>query len=267
MNNQDTGKFIATRRKALGLSQKQLAEKLHLTDKAVSKWETGNSAPDISNLLPLAEVLGVSVAELLSGKEIEKEELPAQTDRAFVENMQQTAKQNRKKIVRTVIIVAIVAALLTTAVNSVWRVYWGRRHSVLYTVDTVYVYQDNTVADLYHLTYTGTVKNWKGDFTSHTYKLKNDLRAEAGGLDFTGASDYFTTTRTETPFQIAVDFQVKDNGYFFPKGTAPETQIREAIRISQFKAIDKNGNTVESAELYMADNPDARIVFLYQGEQ
>lgn len=43
MNSRDTGKFIAERRKALGLSQKQLAEKLHLTDKAVSKWETGVS--------------------------------------------------------------------------------------------------------------------------------------------------------------------------------------------------------------------------------
>ncbi|MGN0561681.1 MAG: hypothetical protein ACI4K6_02655 [Candidatus Fimenecus sp.] len=52
----------------------------------------------------------------------------------------------------------------------------------------------------------------------------------------------------------------------FPTGKAAEAQIREAVAVSQFKAIDENGNTVESAELYMTDNPDAQIVFVYQGE-
>ena len=68
MNNKKTGKFIAERRKEINLSQKQLAEKLNVTDKAVSKWETGNGAPDISLLTTLADVLGVTTDELLSGK-------------------------------------------------------------------------------------------------------------------------------------------------------------------------------------------------------
>ncbi|MGN0520934.1 MAG: hypothetical protein ACI4LB_09385 [Candidatus Fimenecus sp.] len=52
----------------------------------------------------------------------------------------------------------------------------------------------------------------------------------------------------------------------FPTGKTAEAQIREAVTVSQFKAIDENGNTVESAELYMTDYPDVRIVFVYQGE-
>ena len=57
--------IIATRRKELGYTQQQLAEKLNISDKVVSKWETGRSLPDTSMLTDLAEVLEISVSELL----------------------------------------------------------------------------------------------------------------------------------------------------------------------------------------------------------
>lgn len=60
--------FLAELRKEKGLTQRQLAEQLSVSDKAVSKWETAVSMPDVSLLLPLAEVLGVSVTELLIGE-------------------------------------------------------------------------------------------------------------------------------------------------------------------------------------------------------
>lgn len=62
-----TGKFIAKKRKALNMTQNELAEKLHITDKAVSKWERGISFPDISILIPLAEILNISLYDLLKG--------------------------------------------------------------------------------------------------------------------------------------------------------------------------------------------------------
>ncbi|MBO5783668.1 MAG: helix-turn-helix transcriptional regulator [Clostridia bacterium] len=66
MDNKTIGKFIATRRAQLGLTQSALAEQLHITDKAVSRWERGLGLPDVGNLPALAEALGVSVDELLS---------------------------------------------------------------------------------------------------------------------------------------------------------------------------------------------------------
>lgn len=66
MDNRTIGKFIATRRRQLGLTQSALAEQLHITDKAVSRWERGLGLPDIGHLPALAEALGVSVDELLS---------------------------------------------------------------------------------------------------------------------------------------------------------------------------------------------------------
>ena len=66
------GAFLAEQRKAKGYTQKELAEKLFISDKAVSKWERGLSMPDISLLVPLAEILDVSVTELLEGKKLDR---------------------------------------------------------------------------------------------------------------------------------------------------------------------------------------------------
>jgi len=73
MDQVKIGKFVAECRKGKGLTQAKLAEMLGITDRAVSKWETGKSMPDASLMLPLCEILGISVNELLSGERIEME--------------------------------------------------------------------------------------------------------------------------------------------------------------------------------------------------
>ncbi len=82
------GAFVAQLRKEKGLTQKELAEQLFLSDKAVSKWERGLSMPDIELLTPLAEALNVSVAELLQGERMEQNEAVAPEQ---VEQLVQTA--------------------------------------------------------------------------------------------------------------------------------------------------------------------------------
>lgn len=68
MDNIQTGKFISELRKQKGLTQQQLADMLNLSNKTISKWESGSGCPDISNLPILADALGVSVDELLRGE-------------------------------------------------------------------------------------------------------------------------------------------------------------------------------------------------------
>lgn len=68
MDQREIGKFIAACRKQKNLTQAQLAERLNITDRAVSKWETGKSMPDSSIMLPLCQILGITVNELLSGE-------------------------------------------------------------------------------------------------------------------------------------------------------------------------------------------------------
>lgn len=67
ISNEKVGQFIACLRREQQLTQRQLAERLYVSDKAVSKWERGESLPSVALLMPLARCLGVSVNELLNG--------------------------------------------------------------------------------------------------------------------------------------------------------------------------------------------------------
>ncbi len=77
MDNQRTGRLIAARRQELGLTQKELADKLNISDRTVSKWERGAGFPDVSLLEPLADALELSVLELIRGERLTPEAAPA----------------------------------------------------------------------------------------------------------------------------------------------------------------------------------------------
>ena len=89
MNQKKIGQFIAQCRKKKNLTQAQLAEQLNITDRAVSKWETGNSMPDSSIMLELCEILGITVNELLSGEEIHMENYETRADENLLALKQQ----------------------------------------------------------------------------------------------------------------------------------------------------------------------------------
>lgn len=85
MNQVKIGSFIAIRRKASSLTQSQLAERLGITDKAVSKWETGKSMPDLSLFIPLCDLLGITLNELLLGEFITDENLKEKSNQVLFE--------------------------------------------------------------------------------------------------------------------------------------------------------------------------------------
>ena len=95
-NLSEMGQYIAEKRAEKGLTQQQLADRLHVTNKAVSKWETGRGLPDIQMLEPLSEALGVTPAELLRCGRPEPE---AETVR---EALQYSEKRTREKIFRRI---------------------------------------------------------------------------------------------------------------------------------------------------------------------
>ena len=73
MNQEHIGKFIAKCRKGKNLTQQELAEKLGVTDRSISKWENGRCLPDLSLFNPLCQELDITINELLSGEKINKE--------------------------------------------------------------------------------------------------------------------------------------------------------------------------------------------------
>lgn len=251
MDNKKTGAFIAQCRKELNLSQKQLAEKLSVTDKAVSKWETGNGAPDIALLAPLANTLGVTVVELLDGARVENDDNEEQTQKVVIEALQEAQKER----VKIVISVLLVIAIMFLSVNVIAYAYWGRRHKVLYDIDTVYVHQREDNPQIYDLYYNVTVKNWWFDFIPHTYKLVDALSGERGIWHFEAETEYFTSILTETSFVIHVEYD--ESSVWEPVMT-----IEEVVEMAVFNAYTEEMNEDERARLYMADFSDAEIIII-----
>ena len=95
MNQIKIGRFIAECRKKANLTQMQLAEKLDITDKAVSKWERGITMPDTSIMLELCEILGISVNELLSGEKINMENINQKNEQLLLEITNELEKKNK----------------------------------------------------------------------------------------------------------------------------------------------------------------------------
>ena len=89
------GRFIADRRKSAGLTQVQLAQKLNITDKAVSKWERGVAMPDTSIMLELCDILGISVNELLSGEQTDMENNNQKNEQLLLEMAKELEKKNK----------------------------------------------------------------------------------------------------------------------------------------------------------------------------
>lgn len=106
MNQIITGQFIKECRKEKGLTQEQLAEKLSVSPKTVSKWECGNGLPDVSLMLPLCNELGISVNELLSGCRIANENYREKAEENLISALKER-KENKKKIILEVIIACI----------------------------------------------------------------------------------------------------------------------------------------------------------------
>ncbi len=111
MDAKVTGCFIAQLRKELGLTQKELAEKLEVTDKAISRWETGKGLPDTSLLKPLAEIFGVSVGELLSGKRMDDSQIKNQADHIILESLSYEERQEKWKGILRYVFLGILVAL------------------------------------------------------------------------------------------------------------------------------------------------------------
>lgn len=99
MDQIKTGKFISAERKARKLTQKQLAEKLMISDKTVSKWECGNGLPEVSLMMPLCEILEINVNELLSGERLNEKEYQKKAEENMMNLMREKQETKRKIIV------------------------------------------------------------------------------------------------------------------------------------------------------------------------
>ena len=106
------GKYIASKRKSLGMTQKQLAEKLGMSDKSVSKWERGVCLPDVSVYKELCSILGISLNEFLAGEDIAQENMIQKSETNIIEVIRDNInKQKCLKVMRCILLVISICAV------------------------------------------------------------------------------------------------------------------------------------------------------------
>lgn len=110
MNQVLTGKFIADERKKKGYTQADLADKLGISNRTVSKWETGNGFPDVSLLLPLCEELDISVNELLSGVRLSRDNYEKRAEENLISIIKKNKRASKEeRIICTILTIALFA--------------------------------------------------------------------------------------------------------------------------------------------------------------
>ena len=163
MDNAKTGALIAARRNELALTQRELAEKLHISDRTVSKWERGAGFPDVSLLEPLAKTLDVSIAELVQG-ERGNTEVTEITLRSVVSaiaaHIRKTTRRQFTTVLASAFLLAMSALILFGIADSL-----GAFDQEISMVLAVGIYEDGNLAEESTVTVEGTRHHFTGDFS------------------------------------------------------------------------------------------------------
>ena len=140
MNYEVIGNFIKERRKIVGLTEKELADKIGVTDKAVSKWETGRGIPDISILEVLAKELNSSIIEILKGESIENGEIKKSDVDSYIKESINYSKSKYKDTINKVLSFLIIFIVLLVFSLNIINIY--NQHKKYYPGDNVIAYED-----------------------------------------------------------------------------------------------------------------------------
>lgn len=201
MNQQKIGKFIQERRKEKNLTQVELAEKLGVSNRTISKWENGNSLPDYSMFNDLCKELDISINELLSGEKLTNENYQEKLEKNFVDTIDYNNKIRNKKIRKFVfLLIFIIFVYLLYKWFVVW--YYGP-HNDIY--DDQFPYNDN-ISSL-EISNNGMANkkldnNWLNVYVPEEFKLITD-KAKSG-LVIDECDLYAKDLKVKDDFEAAV---------------------------------------------------------------
>ena len=135
MDQNKIGAFISQLRKEKNMTQKDLAEKLGVTDRAISKWENGRGMPEVSLMKPLCDVLGITINELLSAERIEQKDYQEKSEFNFLNTIDYTEKKIKKnslllKLIAAFTAVALLTVLLLMDARVITRRYFSPKEDI-----------------------------------------------------------------------------------------------------------------------------------------
>lgn len=166
MNYEKVGTLIAELRKEKGLTQQELADKLNITDRAVSKWERGLGCPDISLLEKLSNILEISILELLKGRRLDKDEIIG--NKEVLETMKFSKETYKNKLIKYINKIVIVLIFIVTGLLIFYNV------SSIYYFNKTYINQsfddyDVSNFNLYQKE-VNIIRNNQGNYSDEDYK-------------------------------------------------------------------------------------------------
>lgn len=154
MNLDKIGKFIALNRRNKGLTQEQLAEKLGVTNKTVSRWETGRYMPDLSLLKPLSEELGITLNELLSGEKLDKENIVEDMELGIIKTLDYSNKKVENVYRKISIIMMVMGAVISVSAltifdkESSWCCIYSIIGIILFVIGLVRMFRFNKISGI-----------------------------------------------------------------------------------------------------------------------
>ena len=163
MDQKKIGKYIADKRKSLGMTQVSLADKLDVSDKSVSKWEWGVCLPDVSKYQELCDTLGISLNELFAGEDLNDIDIVHQSEKNII-GVVKLGKNKNKKLFKTVILLLICVGILTAAL--IWFI--SKEHLFMGDYITSYAQDDPKAAPL--------VSEYGNATTLFSYSLDNKYK-------------------------------------------------------------------------------------------
>jgi transcriptional regulator with XRE-family HTH domain len=172
MNYEKIGRFISEKRKEKGLTQKELALKIGVTDKAVSKWERGMGCPDVSILEILADCLGVSILEILKGRIIENEIIPITEANDYVKETVKYSKENNKNKIKEIIskiimFLIIFISTLLIVLNIIHIIYLNYEEEYNFNLNNTQSIKNSVEEIEMNI---ATIKNNQGIYSDEDYK-------------------------------------------------------------------------------------------------
>lgn len=153
MDPKKTGIIISDARKKLKMTQKDLADKLYISDKAVSKWERGLCFPDIAVLIPLTEILNISLYDLLRGEKVNKKEVE-ETLKNTIKYSNNEIKRKKKKY----IIISSIIILIIVFISIISLIFINKNKDIIGIIDRDTIYTINHYSE-----YKTTIDNTDGE--------------------------------------------------------------------------------------------------------
>ena len=262
MNYETIGKFIQTRRKEKNLTQKELAQKLGVTDKAVSKWERGLGCPDVSILEILAKELDTSILEILKGRTIENEIIQVTEANDYVKETIKYTKNKTKEIINKIIIFLIIfISILLLVLNIENIISLNKKYEYNFESETVKEMKEQYQKLQQNIE---IIETNQGKFTNEEYtEIKKDLEYVKEKLKYSKILKYEGIKYLTTKDLYIIDdnalidlYGIKILGELKKYGVE-EQPLKDNIIVKMYLNINTQIQLEKSYKYKMLDMPNA----------